>query len=179
MPGRFSWARPASKYGMGWKIRLSHSGELIWLTLGRRCRRGGESGVAPGAEAAQYVPGTFEAEIDQGGGGEDGRAAVVTDHHDLIAQAASVGVAPGAVGVEPPLEHRARDVERAGNDAVALAVDIGANVDEKGAPFDRRQRFTRFEPFDPRLRGFDQLFERSPVSADNHMRIIHWPLGPV
>ena len=175
MSARSSWARPGSTYGMGWKIRLSHPGELIWLAVGRRRGRGRESGFAPGGKAADNVAGKFEAEVEQGGGGEDGGAAVVAEQYDLLGQSADVWVAPRAVWVEPPFEHCPRNVERAGNDAVALAVAVRANVDQEGAPFGRRQCFGRFEPLDPRLRRLEQFFERSPFSADSHGQIIRWP----
>jgi hypothetical protein len=160
---------------MSWKIRVSHPGGLIWLALGRWCRRGGEPGLAPGGETADDVAHTFEAEVDQRGGGDNGGAAVVTTQHDLLPQAADVRVAPGAVWVEPPFEHCAWDVERAGDDAFALAVEIGANVDQEGAPFSRHQCFSRFEPLDPCLCRVEQVFESSPVSPNGHGRIICWP----
>ena len=40
--------------------------------------------------------------------------------------------------VEPPLEHRARDVERAWYDALAAPLVLGAEIDEQRPRFDRR-----------------------------------------
>ena len=89
----------------------------------------------PGGEAADNVGYAFEAKVDQGGGGEARGIAVVAEQHDLLAEAADVRVARGAFWVEAPFEYGPRDVERAGNDAVALAVEIGASVDQENTTF--------------------------------------------
>jgi hypothetical protein len=67
-------------------------------------------------------------------------------------------------------------VERAGNDAVELALEVGANVDQKSAPLDGRECVGGLEPLDPRFRRLEELVQRSPLDADSHGRIIFWPL---
>jgi hypothetical protein len=46
-------------------------------------------------------------------------------------------------------------VERPGDDAVALAVEIRADVDEKGTLLGGRESFGRFERCDPRACGIE------------------------
>lgn len=104
---------------------------------------------------------------------------MVADQHDLLVEAADVRVAPRAVRIEAPLEHGARYMQRAGNDAVALAVDVCANVDQEGALFGCHKRVHRLEPRDLRSSRLEQLVERSPIRADSHDRIICGPLRPV
>ena len=116
----------------------------------------------PGGEAADNVAYAFEAEVDQAGGGEAGREAVVAEQQDLLVGAADVRVAPGAFWVDAPFEDGARDVERAGNDAVSLAVEVGANVDQEDTAFGCGERLGRFELLDPRPCRVEELFERSP-----------------
>ncbi len=77
-------------------------------------------------------------------------------------------VAPRAVQLEAPLEHGARDMERTGNDPVALSVDVGANIDQERALLDCGECFGWLEPLDPRLCRVEQLFERSAFVADSH-----------
>src|SRR5207244_938252 len=119
-------------------------------------------GFPPGRVATDHVACAGEAELDQRGGGEDRRAAVIAEQQDLLVETTDVRVAPAAVGVEAPFEHGAWDMERARDDPVALAVDVSANVDQEGAPFACRMCFGRLETLDPRLRSFQQLFEGSP-----------------
>lgn len=86
---------------------------------------------------------------------------MIAQQHDVLVEATDVRVAPSAVGVEAPFEHGSRDVERAGDDPVALAVQVCANVDQEGALFVRGACFGRLEPLDSRSRSFQQLFKGS------------------
>ena len=108
--------------------------------------------MPPGSVSADHVACVGEAELDQSGGGEDRGAAVVAEQQDLLVEATDVRVAPAAFGVEAPFEHGARDVQRARDDPVALAVDVCANVDQERAPFACGARFGRLEPLDLRSR---------------------------
>lgn len=76
---------------------------------------------------------------------------MVADKQDLLVEAADMRVAPLAVWVNAPFEHGARDVQRAGNDALALTVDVCANVNQQGALLACRKRVHRLEPLDLRL----------------------------
>jgi len=100
---------------------------------------------------------------------------MIAEQQDLLVQATDVRVAPRAVGVEAPFEQGARDVQRAGDDPVALAVEVCANVDQEGAPFVRGACFGRLEPLDSRSRSFQQLFKGPPLRALSHDRIICLP----
>ena len=71
--------------------------------------------------------------------------------------AADVRVAPGAAGFEPPLEHRARNVQRARYDAVALAGGLGADVDDQAARLGCGVRGFGLETLDPRAGRFEEL----------------------
>ena len=90
---------------------------------------------------------------------------MVTHQHDLLVEAADVRVAPRALRIKPPFEHGARDVQRARDDAVALAVDLSANVDEKRALLCGGMRVHRLEPGDLCSSSIKQLVEGSPVGA--------------
>ena len=160
-------------------VRRPHSGRVTDTALGTRCLRGREPGFPPGDEAADDVARAFEAEVDESGGGEGRGAAVVAEQQDLPVEGADVRVAPGAVRIETPFEHGARNVERAGNDAVALAVDVRTDIDEQRAPLRRRESVGRFEPVDPRLRSLEQLVERSPFGSDSHPQMIRRQRQPV
>jgi len=104
---------------------------------------------------------------------------VIAQQHDLLVEATDVRVAPRAIGVETPFEHGSRDVQRAVDDPVALAVEVGANVDQEGAPFVRVACFGRLEPLDSGSRSFQQLFKGSPLRTLSHDRIICLALGSV
>ena len=166
-------------WGLHLGVRPSHSGGLTALAPERRCGRGREPGFPPGCEAADDVARVFEAEVDESGGGEGGGAAVVAEQQDLPVEGADVRVAPGAVRIETPFEHGARNVERAGNDAVALTVDLRTDVDQQRAPLGRREGVGRFEPDDPRLRSLEELVERLPFGSDSHDQMIGRPRQPV
>ncbi len=90
---------------------------------------------------------------------------MVTHQHDLLVEAADVRVAPRALRIKPPFEHGARDVQRARDDAVALAVDLSANVDEKRALLCGGMRVHRLEPGDLCSSSIKQLVEGSPVGV--------------
>jgi hypothetical protein len=100
---------------------------------------------------------------------------VVAHQHDLLVKAADVRVAPRALRVKPPFEHGARDVHRTRDDAVALAVDLPANVDEKRALLGGRMRVRGLEPGDLRSSSIKQLVEGSPVRAHGTTGIIRRP----
>ncbi len=104
---------------------------------------------------------------------------MIAEQQDLLVQATDVRVAPRAVGVEAPFEQGARDVQRAGDDPVALAFEVCANVDQERAPLACGACFGRFEPLDPRSRSLQQLFKSSPLRALSHDRIICSPLRGV
>ncbi len=93
---------------------------------------------------------------------------MVAEQQNLLVEPADVWAPPLAVGGKPPFEHGARDVERAGNDPVPVALEIGANVDQERAPFERRERFARLEAVDPRLGRLEELVERSPSRTRVH-----------
>ena len=96
-----------------------------------RCLARREARVAPGREAADHVACTGEAELGQRRRREDRGAAVIAEQDDLVVEAANVRVAAWAVGIQAPFEHGAWNVERAGHDAVPLAVASGADVDQE------------------------------------------------
>lgn len=52
--------------------------------------------------------------------------------------------------------------------AVALAVDVGAIVDQKSTAFGRGERLRGFELFDPGSCRVEEFFQCSPVRADSH-----------
>ena len=104
---------------------------------------------------------------------------MVAKEHDPVVEAAKVRVATRAVQVDAPLEHGARDMERTGNDPVALAVGVCANVDQQGTLLNGGERFGRLEPLDPRAGRVEQLLERSALLADRHEWIIRSSLPPV
>src|SRR5438067_10070586 len=81
-------------------------------------------------------------------------------------------VAPGASGLESPFEHRARNVERARDDPVAIAVDVGADVDQDAVLGSGRECLDGFEPGDPCPRRIEQVVERPPPLVERHEQII-------
>src|SRR5581483_5485883 len=91
---------------------------------------------------------------------EQRRAAVVAEDDDAPAEAADVRVPPCAAGLEPPLEHRARNVDRAGDDAVALAGALTADVDDQPARFRGLERLRWREPRDRAAGLGEELVER-------------------
>lgn len=97
---------------------------------------------------------------------------MVAEQHDLLLEPSYVRVAPGTVQVEAPFEHRARDVERTGNDAVPLSVGVGANVqDQRSAPGGRKCSL-RLQPFDARSSVVEQLFDPGAFRASRHSGIM-------
>jgi hypothetical protein len=97
---------------------------------------------------------------------------VVADEDEPLVEVANVRGARPAVWFEAPFEDRARDVERAGDDAVAFAVQVGANVDQHSSAFDRRECIGWFIACDPCAGSVEELVERLSVGADCHQRII-------
>ena len=93
---------------------------------------------------------------------------MVADEHELLVEVAEVRVAPGAVGVESPLEHGARDVQRARDDAVALTIDDRADVDDQRSSLNGAERRPRFVAVDPSACLVEQLVERPPRGVDGH-----------
>jgi hypothetical protein len=53
-------------------------------------------------------------------------------------------------------------VQRAGHDAVARTVGVGADVDENGAALHGRLRGFRLESLDPGGRLLDEIVNRAP-----------------
>lgn len=92
---------------------------------------------------------------------------MIAEEQDLLLNPSDMRVAPVTVGIEAPLEHGPGNVQRAGNDAVALPVRVRANVDQERALLDCGEGFLRFDPLDPRLRLGNELVEGSP-SDDAH-----------
>lgn len=102
---------------------------------------------------------------------------MVAEEQDLLLDPVDMRVAPDAVGVETPLEHRAWDVQRARNDPVALPVRVGANVDQECASPDCREGLRWFYPLDPRLRLGNELVEGSPTDGGHDGMMWHLQLG--
>jgi hypothetical protein len=62
-------------------------------------------------------------------------------------------------------------VERAGDDAIAFAVEVGANVDEQGSRLDCCECLGRFVASDPGSGRVEEFVERLTVRSC-HQRII-------
>ena len=78
-----------------------------------------EAGFLPAGIAADDVTGASEAQLDQCVGGENGGVAVVAEQDDLLVEVSQMGVAPGTLQIDAPLEHGAWDVNRAGRRRLA------------------------------------------------------------
>ena len=139
---------------------------LFW----RRC--GWEAGLTPGGITANDVTGTAEAELEQGRSCKDRGAAVVADQNDPLVEALEVRVAPGAVGIGAPLEHGAGDVERSGQDAVALPVAVGPDVDQQRTRLHGAMGFGRCVANDPLSGAREQVVEGASVDTDSHSGIM-------
>ena len=83
---------------------------------------------------------------------------MVADQDDLAVQPTDVRIAPFTVRRDTPLEHRARDMKGARDDAVAFAVLARADVDEQRTRLYRRVRVSRGAPFDPVGRRSEEPF---------------------
>jgi hypothetical protein len=103
---------------------------------------------------------------------------VVAEQDELLVELADVRVARVAVWFEAPFEDSARDVERAGDDAVAFAVEVGANVDQKSSGLDGCECVGWFVASDSRSGCIEQLVERLSVGS-SHQRIIERSLALV
>ena len=102
---------------------------------------------------------------------------MIAEQDDLPVEAAEVGVAPGAVEVEAPLEDGAGNVKGAGHDAVSLAVAVGADVDQERPAPGGAVGVGRGEADDP-VRGFrEQVVEGTSLDAVDHP-VSMWPLPP-
>src|SRR4051812_16679849 len=85
-----------------------------------------------------------------------------------LSTSGAVRVAPCAVGGKAPFEHRARDVQRARDDAVVLTVQVGTDVAQRGAVSNGGRGFLGSQPRD-RSRGRpQQLLERTSLWGDRH-----------
>ena len=73
-----------------------------------------------------------------------------------------------AVGVEPPFEHGTWNVDGTGHDAVALTIELAADIDDEGASVNGRERRVWLVAPDPRTSLVDQLVEGPPPLADSH-----------
>src|SRR5581483_9410234 len=73
---------------------------------------------------------------------------------------AEMRIPPPAAGLEAPLEHRARDVQRSRDDARAAAIGVRADVDEERSVGRRRERLCGVEARDPLARLAKELVER-------------------
>ena len=89
----------------------------------------------PGGEAADNVAYACEAEVDQ-------VAAAKTEEQPWSQSSTICSPRPPTCGLRQELSGSrrhsrtgARDVERAGSDAVSLAVEVGANVDQEDTAF--------------------------------------------
>ena len=109
-----------------------------------------------------------EAELLEGGGGEARRLAVRADEDQMLVEPDDVRVVEGriGVGIDAPLEHRAGDVHRARDHAVARALVVRARVDEQctssAAPRGRRAARVDRVGFAPRRGGRRASFWSSP-----------------
>lgn len=74
---------------------------------------------------------------------------MVANQDQPLVQAAEVRIAPRAFQGDPPLEHRARDVQAPGYDAVKFPSVLGADVDDDPVSCRGRERFWRVKSGDP------------------------------
>src|SRR5436190_4056006 len=95
----------------------------------------------PGLEAALHVGRALEAELLQRRGGEARLVALVADEdHVPVQVAAERRFAVARRRIEAPLEHVAGYEVRSRDHAVALALELRADVEEKGAGAGRLAR---------------------------------------
>ena len=77
-------------------------------------------------------------------------------------------IAVAGRGVQAPLQRVARDEPRAGNDAIALTLTLGADVDQHRTIGHRLQRLMRPEPAEPAPGAVEQLVDRRAGRALRH-----------
>src|SRR5262245_61370948 len=131
---RCSLAAPASIPATGFQVGGSSA-----LDVDRQARR------APGLEAAGDVRGVVESEPLEVRGGKTGLVALVAHDDEPPGRVAHAQVARVRGGVAAPLEHVPREEDGAGDDAVAPALQLGADVHEHGAVCHRGSRRSRLE----------------------------------
>lgn len=102
--------------------------------------------VFPGLEPADHVTGSVEAKLDEVASGENRRVTMVANEDQPLVEAAEVEVAPRAIQRNPPLEHRPRDVQAPGDDALKLAGVLRADVDDDPVGRGGREGLSSIEP---------------------------------
>ena len=97
---------------------------------------------------------------------------MVAHDDDLLVEATDVRIAPGAIGVGSPLEHRSGNMQRSGDGAIALTVDLGADVDEEGTAACSTARSKRLVARDSSHRPGEQFIECVSVGTNGHRMIM-------
>jgi hypothetical protein len=95
-------------------------------------------------------------------------ALVAEEDHVPVDIAAEGRIRVTGHGVETPLEDVSRYEVRVGDDAVALALSLGPDVDQQGSGGDRVARRSRVEPLQPTASRGEQLVDRRPCTAFVH-----------
>jgi hypothetical protein len=98
-----------------------------------------------------------EAELDEHRSGQARRVAVVAEDDDPALVPADAGIPPRARRIDPPFQHRAREVQRARHDPVARPRRLRADVDEQRAARGRSVSRGRLEPIDAPAGALQQL----------------------
>ena len=122
----------------------------------------GQSACLPGFEATDHIGRVAAADLVQPGGGQAGGEPLCAEEDELPVELAEVRVRVAGARVDAPLEYGARDVQRAGDDALPAAFVLGAEIDQKSPPRGRLTGFARLEPGrDPALRVGEKLRRRT------------------
>ena len=90
---------------------------------------------------------------------------MVAEQDDLLAESAGVWVSEGAVNADTPLQNGAGDVERAGHDAVALAVGVRPEVDQERPVLACGIRHGRIETLDSGPSLGEEIVQRALLRA--------------
>ena len=151
------WAHPS---------RLAPASTATWSRDDREIR------VTPGREPSDHVSSTRVPQFCEYGRCEDGRAPVVAEHNDLLLAIAEVRIAKLALGGGSPLEHRPRNMQRAGHDAAVCPVAVRADVDQNRATLERCVCFSGREPLDARFGSCEKISERTPFRVGIHPTMI-------
>ena len=120
------------------RLRKTHPGQLVRGFVARHTADGKPRRL-PAGEASDDVGGVAASELAKGRGREARGEAVGAEEDELPLEAADVRVRVARVRVDAPLEHRAWDVERAGDDALASALVLRAKIDEERSVARRRE----------------------------------------
>ena len=133
--------------------------------------RNGQSAVTsignPAACHASNPPSMSEARANprsrERRGGDARRVAIGADEDDLSVRIRETRVLGSGRGVESPVQHRQRLVNRARDDARLTRLLRAACVDDDRAVSRGREGSMRGEPIDPRARGREKVVHRPPV----------------